>query len=525
MNRSTDQNIAANQISVSPDGTNAYAWRLHPANIPSLQDACMSVIRSDQRLMDAVLLQADKLGLPPHIVDEILEEGDTDVSSEESCRGRVSGNNIPRANQNPDPRCPCRDGSCMAGFFPSSAVFINEHQVVLLDGKSGCLKRCVCTFNSDNDDGGDEQADFHFSDIEVIPEAFHRRWGGTVGSDRYVLRKDGAAMGVASGTLCIFPRSSRAEVRTTLRFRHAFPADNYVSLHLPRLIEEGIGADCSAHNKTNGNIDGSQSKEDGVLFVLARRTGRARHPRTFDLRRIYLNSGATIDVGEDVTKKYSATSTSASWPSNLAGRARRTTTQVSGPWENLPSDVQVQSFLDLGDDNVILLGSSQRDSSIGRSDTPGIETSLFRGSIGIDERGAPTVAWSKETIARSDQMKDVDDRRADSSEYLCIYSELSHGGEGGIGQKGLGAPFFVSANNGATWSQPGLTSATNILCGGNEVMPAVLTISSRTGKLFAFGYDPLECRAAERKRLLGSTGSKNTQKLQWPPLRVYQWRL
>ena len=117
----------------------------------------MSVIRSDQRLMDAVLLQADELGLPQQIVDEILEEEEGDTYGESSCAA------IPTADQNPDLSCPCQDGSCMAGFFPSSAVFINERQVVLLDGKSGCLKRCICTFGSNGDkDGATNYDTYHF---------------------------------------------------------------------------------------------------------------------------------------------------------------------------------------------------------------------------------------------------------------------------------------------------------------------------------------------------------------------------
>ena len=462
--------------------------------------------------MDAVLLQGDELGLPQHIVDEILEE---EVAPDESCCCcEPFSSSTPKADQNPDPSCPCRDGACMAGFFPSSAVFINEHQVVLLDGKSGCLKRCVCTFSSNSGEDGVRNYDtFHFSEIEVIPEAFHRRWGGTLGSDRFVLRKDGAAVGVTSGTLCIYPWKSNVEARTALRFRNTIPAEKYVSLHLSRLIQRGIGADCRP--------------DGGVLFALANRTGRSLHQkqsRSFDLRRIYLKSGATIDVGEDVTSQY--TNASAPGPSDRSGNrsylARRTATKVAGPWENLPADVKVQSFLDLGDDNVFLLGASDsRSASDGGSGTRRRDICLFRGSIGMDERGAPTVSWSNEPVVRPHENKDGAEELAGVSDYLCIHDEVSSG-EDDILQNELGNPFYTSANNGASWSQPGFAPSVNVLCGGKDGMPAVMAIST-TGKLFAFGYDPVECRSAERKRLMGLTGSKNKQKPQWPSLRVYQW--
>ena len=501
-NRSTEAPASA---------STAPAWRLHPANIPTLQEACMSVIRSDQRLMDVVLLQADELGLPQHIVDEILEE-EQDYGESSSGSGSRT---IPTADQNPDPSCPCRDGSCMAGFFPSSAAFINEHQVVLLDGKSGCLKRCICTFGSgEGVDRATKYDTYHFSDIEIIPEAFHRRWGGDLGSDRYVLRKNGAAVGVASGTMCIFPLHSKREIRTTLRFRYAFPAEKYVSLLLPRLVQEGVGADC-------------KSDEEGVLFALANRNGKWRHQnvpsRPFDLRRIYLKSGATIDVGEDVTRKNA--DASAPTRDSRAHLVRRTATRVSGPWKNLPKDVQVQSFLDLGDDNIVLLGYSVSvTGSNGGGDMQKREISLFRGSIGMDERGAPTVAWSEEPVVLCNDVKaDDDEKRKEISNHVCIYAESSsQGGHDGAHEKSR-IPFFVSANNGKSWSQPGSAPSADILCGGKDGIPAVIAISPGTGKLFAFGYDPIECRSAEHKRLMGLTGMKNKQRLQWPSLRVYHW--
>ena len=419
----------------------------------------------------------------------------------------------------------------MVGFFPSSAVFINEHQVVLLDCKSGCLKRCICTFGSNNsadEDGATNYDTYHFSDIEIIPEAFHRRWGGDLGSDRYVLRKDGAAVGVASGTMCIYPLNSKREIRTALSFRQAFPAVNYVSLHLPRTIQEGAGADC-------------KSGEDGVLFALANRNGNLRHQlvssRLFDLRRIYLKSGATIDVGEDVTSNYTDNSASIGdgvpilsrhYRAHLDGHrsylARRTATRVAGPWQNLPKDVQVQSFLDLGDDNIMLLGDSSagNESHEGNS-APKRQICLFRGPIGIDERGAPTVAWSKEPVVLRDEVINDDKRLPESSNHICIYAEsLAQSDLNGAHAKSS-IPFFTSANNGNTWGQPGLAPSADILCGGKDGIPAVLAISPQKGKLFAFGYDPIECRSAEHKRLMGLTGMKNKQRLQWPSLRVYRW--
>ena len=466
--------------------------------------------------MDAVLLQADELGLPQHIVDEILGEDERDTYGASSCGGGSGA--IPTADQSPDPSCPCRDGSCMVGFFPSSAVFINEHQVVLLDGKSGCLKRCICTFGSNNSavDGATNYDTYHFSEIEVIPEAFHRRWGGDLCSDRYVLRKDGAAVGVASGTMCIYPLNSKREIRTALRFRRAFPAEKYVSLHLPRTIQEGVGADC-------------KSEEGGVLFALANRNGKWRHQkvpsRPFDLRRIYLKSGATIDVGEDVTSKYAAAS--ASNGDSRAHLARRTTTKVAGPWQNLPKDIQVQSFLDLGDDKIMLLGdSSAGNESHEGNNVPRREICSFRGSIGIDERGAPTVAWSKEPVVLRDEVKaDEDEHRKESLNYryMCIYAESLTQGCYNSEQAKSGIPFFTSANNGKTWRQPGFAPSADILCGGKDGIPAVLAISPEKGKLFAFGCDPSECKSAEHKRLMGLTGIKNKQRLQWPSLRVYQW--
>ena len=104
------------------------------------------------------------------------------------------------------------------------------------------------------------------------------------------------------------------------------------------------------------------------------------------------------------------------------------------------------------------------------------------------------------------------------------YAEsLPQCGHDGGAQTKSSHPYFTSANNGMTWSQPGFAPSADILCGGKDGIPAVLAISPEKGKLFAFGYDPIECRSAEHKRLMGMTRIKNKQRLQWPSLHVYRW--
>eukprot|EP00562_Extubocellulus_spinifer_P013436 CAMPEP_0178555776 /NCGR_PEP_ID=MMETSP0697-20121206/9040_1 /TAXON_ID=265572 /ORGANISM="Extubocellulus spinifer, Strain CCMP396" /LENGTH=468 /DNA_ID=CAMNT_0020188801 /DNA_START=120 /DNA_END=1526 /DNA_ORIENTATION=+ len=468
--------------------------------------------------MDAILLHGHELGLPQHIVNELLGE-DQDEEEDEQCvkvahilelggeDGALAGSgvtrkradsNTPTADQRPASNCPCRESRCSAGFFPTSAVFVNESQAVLLDGGSGCLKRCLLTLYDGTSDGTLDEISlaqtesFHFSDVETIPEAFHRRWGGTIGSDQFVLKEDGSAAGVVSGAFCAFPLLQPYKMeRKTLRFMGALPKVNCASMFLPRIMR------WDSEDATRSN------DRDRFLFVLVFQARSAS--RIFDLYRIRLQNGFSVLVDEDSSREDA---------DSIRALRRTTATRLPRAWENIPKDLMIESFLDLGNDCVMLLGSIRKelnDATCGTTEAPlGVRDGhrdfvLFRGRIGTNKRGAPTVEWSREKmVERRDDA--VVAETSEPRKCLCMSGNGSPNNN----------PFFVSFDAGLTWSYGG--QVRHELTGGRQGMPPVLAMSP-SGRLYAFGYDSEECRVAENKRLMGKKKA-----IDWPILRVYGWR-
>lgn len=57
-------------------------WRVHPGNIPTLYQTCLSAVQNHDRIMDAILLQGEMIGFHPRSL-VIFSENPTQEASKE----------------------------------------------------------------------------------------------------------------------------------------------------------------------------------------------------------------------------------------------------------------------------------------------------------------------------------------------------------------------------------------------------------------------------------------------------------
>ena len=506
-------------------------WRVHPGNIPTLYQTCLSAVQNHDRIMDAILLQGEMIGLPPEIIGDILGESDSGgIEGNERCDGegdadkgmefhsgylKSTASDPPRATGEPSRSCPCRDGRCSEGFFPTSAVFLDKRTAVLLDGASGCLKRCVVTFKgSDQDDESDldeikwpqnlihqtssSSESFQFSQIETIPEAFHRRYGGQGnGSDQFVLRNDGAALGVVSGTLCVYPlelQYGRRQIELIFR-----GTKKYDSI----LLARGGGGQM-VFNGTSPTY----------LYAIGVRARPAATDAPFDLLRISfapgqdsVGPGRAYPVGEIIGIDKSSCGKGNGIASSIpTGPPKRSGKDES----NLPAGLRPESLLVLSHSGDMMV--------LGYLKGPNRDTCLYRGRIWEDHRGAPTVEWTKEDVVAEIG------NSADLGISLPIFihakyhrvHNINHlvGGKGGSSLPGTS--IFASYDNGRTWHRSG--SFGRDMTGGRDGSTPVMACSLE--RVFAFAYEGEGCRMAETERIIRT----RKPSIGWPPLRVYEWK-
>ena len=427
-------------------------WLCLKGNIPSLSELCRRIILSHQELRDIVALN-DGSTLPNLISHDVLEDRED--------WHRFGG-----------PPAACRPGEnatgcgCSSFFNPGSAVFLDDGIAVLLEGRC-CLKRTVVDIL-----GGGEV--ILWRPPELTPRAVVE--GGGARCKQFVLRIDGAIVGISRCTLCVFPPADDGD-KSIQRGLHFCTDITYSELVLPSVIRSKDTIFAAGMY----SVDGGGVLCCDVLAVDVR-TGLVRRAK---------ERMAQFGYADD--------------------------RHVAPPRNFMPT-----SLLELPNNNLIVMGSipccipDER----GRGIPVLCKCHMTRKE---DQSSEWNVEWTCVRIFDHPSERIVHPQMSGSS---IVYSDISgacmavYVKDGTADVERCGLAYTISVDKGMTWTDA--RSFHQNLTNWGVTKDCPVLAFSPFGTLFSFAYEAFDCRKAEHKSLL-QRFRKRGSSVRWPAMNLYQW--
>lgn len=384
--------------------------------------------------------------------------------------------------QSPAPRASFeeRQNGTLMGFFPHSAVFLDNNRVLLL---SGSVVGNLELVSVDLEDHVAKWSDVFSVDVGVPADLFHnQRSRGARFGTRFVLRHDGAVVGIHQGVLCIVPQVCDP-LYTRLAFRDY--VKNYRHFVVPDFIR----------SKLFVYVIASYMREAGKPYIAT------------DLLMVSMESGK-VRVVTDTPVEPPRKELPDDGIDSLDPEEQKAWSEFPG----LAPNFHPSTLMELPSGHLILAGSIYDQSDPSSAPTPAV----YKGVLTRQKFGQRcSITWFCTMIStkQSDTRLGVGTSIASSTDRKCILA-------GTISDEDIdGAPFSVSDDHGTTWSK--VRSFNQRLFSRKHDSSPPLLAFSPSNKLFAFAYDKEDDKKRDENLSLVNRG--RSSEASWPCLNVYKW--